>query len=82
MIEEQGINGEHNRQILHFLKEAITKLDTVIHEINDVAVRLTHRYYLQHPEQDGYSLVVLLLNSNCMAFINDNLGFVVVDQIL
>lgn len=37
MIEEQGINGEHNRQILHFLKEAITKLDTVIHEINDVA---------------------------------------------
>jgi PAS domain S-box-containing protein len=37
LIEEQGISGENNRQILHFLKEAITKLDTVIHEINDLA---------------------------------------------
>jgi PAS domain S-box-containing protein len=37
LIEEHGITGEHNRQILHFLKEAITKLDAVIHEINDVA---------------------------------------------
>ena len=37
LIEEHGITGEHNRQIIHFLKEAITKLDNVIHEINDVA---------------------------------------------
>ncbi len=37
LIEEHGISGDHNRQILHFLKDAITKLDGVIHEINDVA---------------------------------------------
>jgi PAS domain S-box-containing protein len=37
LIEEHGINGEHNRQIFQFLKEAITKLDEVIHEINDAA---------------------------------------------
>jgi PAS domain S-box-containing protein len=37
LIEEHGITGEHNMQIIHFLKEAITKLDNVIHEINDVA---------------------------------------------
>ncbi|AYL97998.1 PAS domain-containing protein [Mucilaginibacter celer] len=37
IIEEQEITSEHNRQILHFLKDAITRLDEVIHEINDVA---------------------------------------------
>lgn len=37
LIEERGISGDHNRQILQFLKEAITKLDEVIHEINDLA---------------------------------------------
>jgi PAS domain S-box-containing protein len=37
LIEEQGIASEHNRQIFHFLKEAITKLDDIIHEINDAA---------------------------------------------
>ena len=37
LIEEQGITSERNRQIFHFLKEAITKLDDVIHEINNAA---------------------------------------------
>lgn len=37
LVEEHGITSEHNRQILNFLKEAITKLDNVIHEINDAA---------------------------------------------
>jgi PAS domain S-box-containing protein len=37
LIEEHGISGEHNRQILHFLKETITKLDDAIREINDMA---------------------------------------------
>ena len=37
LVEEHGITSEHNRQILHYLKEAIVKLDTIIHEINDVA---------------------------------------------
>jgi len=37
LIEEHGMAGEHNRQILHFLKETITKLDSVIHEINNDA---------------------------------------------
>ena len=35
LIEESGVTGEHNKQILHFLKEAITKLDEIIHEINN-----------------------------------------------
>jgi PAS domain S-box-containing protein len=35
--EHDDIASEHNRQILHFLKEAIMKLDHVIHEINDIA---------------------------------------------
>jgi hypothetical protein len=35
-VEEHQIVGEHNRQIPYILKEAITKLDHVIHEINDV----------------------------------------------
>lgn len=37
LIDEQGITNEHNRQILNFLKDAIKKLDAVIHEINDTA---------------------------------------------
>lgn len=37
LIEEHGITGDHNKQIFHFLKEAITKLDNIIHEINEVA---------------------------------------------
>jgi len=37
LIEEQGITSEHNRQILHFLKDTISKLDNIIHEINDAA---------------------------------------------
>lgn len=37
MEEHEDITNEHSRQILHFLKEAIIKLDHVIHEINDVA---------------------------------------------
>jgi len=34
LIEEQGITSEHNREVFHFLKEAILKLDEVIHQIN------------------------------------------------
>lgn len=37
LIDEQGIISEHNMQIFNFLKEAITKLDDVIHEINTAA---------------------------------------------
>ena len=37
IIEEQAITSDHNRQILSFLKDAITRLDNVIHEINDDA---------------------------------------------
>ncbi|OOQ61426.1 PAS domain-containing protein [Mucilaginibacter pedocola] len=37
LVEEQAITGEHNRQILQFLKETIIKLDDVIREINDEA---------------------------------------------
>jgi PAS domain S-box-containing protein len=37
LVEEHGITSEHNRQILYYLKEAIIKLDQVIHEINDSA---------------------------------------------
>ena len=37
LIEEHGVTGDHNKQILHFLKETISKLDEVIHEINDAA---------------------------------------------
>jgi PAS domain S-box-containing protein len=36
MIEEQGITGEHNMQVLSYLKKAIEKLDGLIHEINDL----------------------------------------------
>ena len=37
IIDEQGITSEHNMKIFNFLKEAITKLDDVIREINDAA---------------------------------------------
>jgi len=37
LIEEQGITSEHNKQVFYFLKEAIIKLDEVIHEINNDA---------------------------------------------
>ncbi|HWD86801.1 MAG TPA: PAS domain S-box protein [Mucilaginibacter sp.] len=37
LIEEHAITGDHNKQVLDFLKEAITKLDAVIREINDAA---------------------------------------------
>jgi PAS domain S-box-containing protein len=37
LIEEQEITSEHNRQIFNFLKETITKLDDIIHDINNTA---------------------------------------------
>lgn len=37
LVEEQGITSEHNIQIFRYLRQAIEKLDTVIHEINDIA---------------------------------------------
>ncbi len=37
LIEEKDITSEHNMQIFHFLKQAIEKLDSVIHEINDLS---------------------------------------------
>lgn len=37
LIEEQEGTNEHNRQIFIFLKEAITTLDDIIHNINDAA---------------------------------------------
>jgi PAS domain S-box-containing protein len=37
LMEEHGITGEHNLQILRFLKDTVVKLDEVILEINDVA---------------------------------------------
>jgi PAS domain S-box-containing protein len=37
LIEEHSMTGDHNRQILQFLRDAIVKLDRVIHEINDIA---------------------------------------------
>lgn len=37
LFEEHAITSDHNRQILHYLKGTITKLDNVIHEINDSA---------------------------------------------
>jgi PAS domain S-box-containing protein len=37
IIDEQGITSEHNMKIFNFLKEAITKLDVVIREINNAA---------------------------------------------
>jgi len=39
-IEEKEITSTHNVQIFHYMKQAIEKLDTVIHEINDEAIRL------------------------------------------
>ena len=37
LIEEHGIASDHNKEIVHFLKESIRRLDEVIHEINDTA---------------------------------------------
>lgn len=37
MVEEHGITSEHNMQIFEYLKQAIEKLDQVVHEINDTA---------------------------------------------
>jgi signal transduction histidine kinase len=37
MVEEQGITSDHNLQVFNFLKQAIEKLDDVIHEINEIA---------------------------------------------
>jgi PAS domain S-box-containing protein len=37
LIEEQGITTDHNREVFAYLKEAIVKLDEVIHEINDAS---------------------------------------------
>lgn len=37
LIQENGITDEHNREIFHFLKDAIIKLDEVVHEINHMA---------------------------------------------
>ena len=37
LIEEHGIASDHNKEILHFLKASIRKLDEVIHDINDSA---------------------------------------------
>ena len=37
LIEEHEITSDHNKQVLHFLKESIIKLDSVIYEINDLA---------------------------------------------
>jgi hypothetical protein len=37
LIEDHGIAGDHNRKILSYLKDTISKLDMVIHEINNIA---------------------------------------------
>ena len=37
IIEEKEITSDHNKQVLRFLKEAISKLDDVILDINDLA---------------------------------------------
>ncbi|MDB5005659.1 MAG: domain S-box protein [Mucilaginibacter sp.] len=37
LVEAQGITSEHNMQIFNYLKQAIEKLDNVIHEINEIA---------------------------------------------
>lgn len=37
LIEEKDITSTHNMQIFNFLKQAIEKLDSVIHEINDIS---------------------------------------------
>ncbi|HWZ15573.1 MAG TPA: PAS domain-containing protein [Mucilaginibacter sp.] len=36
LIEEKDIISAHNMEILNYLKDAIEKLDAVIHEINDI----------------------------------------------
>lgn len=37
LIEEHAVTSEHNRQILHYLKETISKLDGVVQNINEDA---------------------------------------------
>jgi len=37
LFEKKDITSTHNLQIFHYLKQAIEKLDAVIHEINDIA---------------------------------------------
>ncbi|QEM12940.1 PAS domain-containing protein [Mucilaginibacter rubeus] len=37
LIEEHAVTSDHNRQILHYLKETIAKLDGVVREINENA---------------------------------------------
>lgn len=37
LIEEDGITNQHNKQVFHYLKETIAKLDDVVRDINDVA---------------------------------------------
>jgi PAS domain S-box-containing protein len=37
LVEEEHITNEHNMEIFRFLKQAMEKLDIVIHEINDLA---------------------------------------------
>jgi hypothetical protein len=39
LFEEKDIISSHNLQIFNFLKQAIEKLDVVIHEINDISNR-------------------------------------------
>jgi PAS domain S-box-containing protein len=39
LIEEKDITSGHNQQIFTFLKQAIAKLDAIIHEINNIANR-------------------------------------------
>jgi len=39
LVEEQDIASEHNLQVFELLKQAIEKLDSVIHEINDLSER-------------------------------------------
>jgi len=37
LVEEQDIASQHNLEVFDLLKQAIEKLDTVIHEINDIS---------------------------------------------
>jgi len=37
LIEDRPITSQQNKEVLDFLKDTITKLDGIIHEINDEA---------------------------------------------
>jgi signal transduction histidine kinase len=37
LIEEKEITSAHNKQVFTYLKDAILKLDKVIHEVNDLS---------------------------------------------